>query len=80
MQLLLSSVFINDRFSKPVRADRSERAVYRIIEKILKEVGYCEDIMIKKLKNKIFRKLEEILKQLINVMHILGYISNEISE
>ena len=61
------TVFIDDRFSKPIVVCRGEKAAYELIKAILKEYKYCKKVIIKNFnKNLIISEEEEHLFQQSN--------------
>ena len=63
----------DDKYSKPIQTYRGENAVYKFMEKMLKEVEYCKAV-IKKMFNKplVMTEDDEMCFKLIDKCHICG--------
>ena len=48
--VLLTNLFVYDKFTKPIVVFRGENAAYKFIEAILKEFEYCKKVMKKHFK------------------------------
>ena len=63
----------DDKYSKPIQTYRGENAVYKFMEKMLKEVEYCKAV-IKKMFNKplVMTEDDEMCFKLMDKCHICG--------
>ena len=63
----------DDKYSKPIQTYRGKNAVYKFMEKMLKEVEYCKDV-IKKRFNKplVMTEDDEMCFKLMDKCHICG--------
>ena len=70
-----------DKYSKPIQTYRGENAVYKFMERMLKEVEYCKGV-VKKRFNKplVMKENDELCFKLMDKYHICGvkYIDQDV--
>ena len=63
----------DDKYSKPIQTYRGENAVYKFVEKMLKEVKYCKAVIKKMFKEPlVMTEDDEMCFKLMDKCHICG--------